>query len=86
MVADGRRIFRFDTFGIDDFQASRSPDNRYRTAPLRALGNTKIHKRGFYHDGRSATLMDVVNHYNATFSLGLIDREKDNLIESLKSL
>jgi hypothetical protein len=43
-------------------------------------------KGGFFHDGRSATLLDVVNHYNTVFSLGLTDAEKADLIEYLKSL
>jgi hypothetical protein len=73
--------------GIDNFQASRSPDGRYRTEPLRALWNTrKIHKGGFYHDGRFATLAAVVNHYDRHFGLGLSNAEKANLIEYLKSL
>jgi hypothetical protein len=76
-----------EQIGIDNFQASRSPDGRYRTEPLRALWNTrKIHKGGFYHDGRFATLMAVVNHYDRHFGLGLSGAEKGNLIEYLKSL
>lgn len=43
-------------------------------------------KRGFYHDGRFATLLDVINHYNAHFNLGLTDQEKQDLIEYLKSI
>jgi hypothetical protein len=43
-------------------------------------------KGGFYHDGRFATLLDVVNHYNGVFTLGLADREKTDLVEYLKSL
>jgi hypothetical protein len=70
--------------GIDDFQANRSPDGRYRTSPLQGLWTHT--KGGFYHDGRFATLLDVVNHYNAFFSLGLTDREKSDLVEYLKSL
>ena len=73
--------------GIDEFQAQRAPDDRYRTAPLRALWSIdKIHKGGFYHDGRFATLMDVVNHYDRHFRLRLADQEKGDLIEYLKSL
>jgi hypothetical protein len=73
--------------GIDDFQASRSPDGRYRTAPLRALWSTdKIHKGGYYHDGRFGTLMDVVNHYDGHFRLNLSPEQKRDLIEFLKSL
>ncbi len=70
--------------GIDDFQANRSPDERYRTAPLKGLWT---HTRGgFYHDGRFATLLDVVNHYNTVFSLALTDAQKTDLTEYLKSL
>jgi hypothetical protein len=73
--------------GIDEFQAERGPDKRYRTAPLHALWSMdKIHKGGFYHDGRFATLADVVNHYNTFLKLGLTDREMQDLIEYLKSL
>ncbi|MFL5806110.1 MAG: hypothetical protein ACJ8CR_30800 [Roseiflexaceae bacterium] len=70
--------------GIDSFQADRAPDHRYRTAPLKGLWTHQ--KGGFYHDGRFATLRDVVNHYNTFFSLGLTDREIRNLIEYVKSL
>jgi len=43
-------------------------------------------KGGFYHDGRFATLLDVVNHYDAFFDLGLSAQEKTDLVEYLKSL
>ena len=46
----------------------------------------EIHKGGFYHDGRIATLNDVVEHYDAHFSLKLSDQEKEDLIEYLKSI
>ena len=76
-----------EEIGIDDFQANRSPDGRYRTAPLRALWNMeKIHKGGFYHDGRFATLDAVVDHYDGHFRLNLSAAEKRDLIEYLKSL
>jgi hypothetical protein len=70
--------------GIDDFQASRSPDGRYRTTPLKGLWSHQA--RGFYHDGRFASLRDVVDHYDTTFGLGLTDAEKGSLVEYLKSL
>ncbi len=70
--------------GIDDFQANRSPDNSYRTSPLRGLfAHTK---GGFYHDGRFPTLLDVVNHYNDVKKLNLSQQEKNDLVEYLKSL
>ena len=70
--------------GIDDFQANRSPDGTYRTAPLRGLFAHM--KGGFYHDGRFATLLDVVNHYNSFKKLNLTEQEKNDLVEYLKSL
>jgi cytochrome c5 len=70
--------------GIDAFQADRSPDRRYRTSPLKGLFSHQ--KGGFYHDGRFATLLDVVNHYNTFFGLGLTDQQKADLVEYLKSL
>lgn len=81
--------------GIDDFQASRSPDGRYRTTPLRGLwarmraGNATDpsgNGHGFYHDGRFPTLLDVVNHYDAHMGLGLSPAQKSDLVEYLKSL
>jgi cytochrome c2 len=70
--------------GIDSFQAERSPTRMYRTAPLAGLWTHQ--KGGFYHDGRFATLSDVLAHYDRNFKLGLSDREKAELIEYLKSL
>ena len=70
--------------GIDDFQAKRAPDERYRTSPLGGLWTHT--KGGFYHDGRFATLLDVVDHYDTFFSLGLTADEKSDLVEYLKSL
>ena len=61
--------------GIDDFQASRSPDARYRTAPLRGLWTHTT--GGFYHDGRFPTLAAVIDHYDSHFSLGLIGAGKE---------
>jgi cytochrome c peroxidase len=70
--------------GIDDFQANRSPDKTYRTAPLKGLWAHQ--KGGFYHDGRFATLLDVVNHYNNFKRLNLTDKETRDLVQYLLSL
>jgi len=70
--------------GVDSFQADRSPTRMYRTAPLAGLWTHQ--KGGFYHDGRFATLQDVLAHYDRNFKLGLSDQEKVELIEYLKSL
>ena len=70
--------------GIDEFQASRSPDQRYRTTPLRGLWTHQ--KGGFFHDGRFATLDDVVAHYDRFFALGLSAAEREDLVQYLLSL
>ena len=70
--------------GIDDFQARRSPDGRYRTTPLRGLFVRT--KGGFYHDGRFRDLAAVVDHYDGHLRLGLNGNERHDLIEFLKSL
>lgn len=80
----GWNMHAAEEIGIDDFQALRSPDERYRTAPLRGLWTHT--KGGFYHDGRFGTLSAVVDHYDAFFGLGLNPAEKQDLIEYLKSL
>jgi hypothetical protein len=80
----GWNLHTAEEIGIDDFQAKRSPDGRYRTTPLRGLFTHG--KRGYYHDGRFATLRDVVDHYDETLRLGLSGADKDDLVEYLKSL
>lgn len=69
---------------VDSFQADRSPTHMYRTAPLAGLWTHQ--KGGFFHDGRFATLREVVEHYNTCLNLELAEREKLDLIEYLKSL
>ena len=73
-----------EEIGIDGFVANRSPERAYRTAPLKGLFSHA--QGGFFHDGRFATLLDVVNHYEATFNLGLTGQEKTDLIQYLQSL
>ncbi len=79
----GWPIHKGSEIGIDEFQANRSPSNGYRTTPLKGLWTHT--KGGFFHDGRFATLKDVVVHYNNVFSLALTDDEMNDLVEYLKS-
>lgn len=69
---------------IDDFQANRAPDLRYRTSPIGALFTHT--KGGFYHDGRFPTLGAVVDHYNTCMNLNLSNTEKGDLVQYLASL
>jgi hypothetical protein len=80
----GWPMHKGEEIGIDDFQASRSPDGRYRTKPLKGLWARA--KGGFYHDGRFATYAEVVDHYDRFFALRLTEQEKADLIHYLKSL
>jgi hypothetical protein len=89
----GWNTHRGEEIGIDNFQGNRTPDNSYRTAPLKGLWTRTLTpdakpttNPGFYHDGRFATLRDVIVHYNQFFNLGLIDQEINDLVEFLKSL
>lgn len=73
-----------EEIGIDAFQAMRSPDERYRTAPLKGLWTHT--KGGFYHDGRFETLEDVMEHYSSLLGLGLSEQEKSDLAQYVLSL
>jgi hypothetical protein len=83
LLADNR-LHKGAEIGIDDFEANRAPDSAYRTTPLGGLFARA--QGGFFHDGRFATLSDVINHYNSHFSLNLTAAEKRDLEEYLKSL
>ena len=92
MMREGQEIFRYDTFGDEAFWGGqlRLHEAVATLTPSNALalgrGLFAHAKGGFFHDGRFATLLDVVNHYNSFFSLGLSDAEKSDLVEYLKSL
>jgi hypothetical protein len=73
-----------DEIGIDNFQADRAPDHKYRTTPLKGLWTHQ--QGGFYHDGRFADLNAVVDHYNSTFNLHLTPAQQGDLVQFLKSL
>ena len=66
------------------FRQTGRPDRKYRTAPLKGVWTHQ--KGGFFHDGRFATLRDVVIHYDTTFGLDLTEQEKADLVEFIKSL
>jgi hypothetical protein len=64
--------------------APAAPAKAYRTAPLMGLWTHA--KGGLYHDGRFATLLDVVNHYDLQLGLHLSAQEKSDLVQYLNSL
>ncbi len=67
----------------DAFQANRSPDERYRTTPLKGLFAHS--KGGFWHDGRFPNLEAVVRHYDGCFGLDLTPQERSDLVQYLLS-
>ena len=79
----GWNMHKGSEIGIDDFQANRSPDKAYRTTPLKGLFSHS--KGGFYHDGRFANLMEVIDHYDGFGKLNLSKEQKLDLVEYLKS-
>jgi mono/diheme cytochrome c family protein len=68
--------------GTDPLYAQRSATKQYRTTPLRALWQHPP----YFHDGSAPDLPAVVNHYNTLFNLGLTSKQKQDLVEYLKSL
>ena len=80
----GNNLHSPEEIGVDSFQADRSPTKSYRTTPLRGLWSHQ--KGGFYHDGRFATLPEVVDHYDRHLKLGLEDAEKKDLVQFLLGL
>jgi hypothetical protein len=89
----GWNLHKPSEVGIDSFQADRAPDRAYKTMNLagifvreNGLFMHPTNKGRYYHDGRFATLRDVVNHYNVLLGLGLSEAEKTDLVEYLKSL
>jgi len=64
----GWNLHEAEEIGIDSFQADRAPDHAYKTQNLaglfireRGLFMNSANKGRFFHDGRFATLLDVVN-------------------------
>jgi cytochrome c5 len=82
-TAPGYNAVKPSQICIDSFAADRGPDGTYTIAPLQSLFTRS--KRGFYHDGRFKTLLDVVNHYDSCFGLNLSTQQKSDLVQYLKS-
>jgi hypothetical protein len=89
----GWNLHKPSDIGIDSFEADRAPDHAYKTMNLNGLFvrenglfMSPANKGRYFHDGRFATLADVVDHYNIFFNLGLAAGERHDLVEYLKSL
>jgi mono/diheme cytochrome c family protein len=62
--------------------ASRSATKMYRTSPLKGIWQHPP----YFHNGKAATLEDVVSIYNDRRSLGLTSDQQTDLVQYLKSL
>ena len=89
----GWNLHKPSDIAIDSFEADRAPDHAYKTMNLAGLFvrengifMSPANKGRYFHDGRFATLGDVVDHYDVFFKLGLTSQEKHDLVEYLKSL
>ena len=67
---------------MDPVYAQRSASKLYRTTPLRGLWQHPP----YFHDGRAASLEDVVRHYEQALGLFLTDGQRSDLVEYLKSI
>ena len=68
--------------GVDPRYAARSATGMYRTTPLRGLWQHPP----YFHNGSAKDLLAVVNHYDSVFSLRLTQKQKDDLVEFLRTL
>ncbi len=68
--------------GSDPLYATRGETKQYRTTPLKGIWQHPP----YFHNGAHATLMDLTEHYDTVLGLGLVDDEKTDLVEYLKSL
>lgn len=71
----------FET-GSDPLYATRTATGQYRTTPLKGIWQHPP----YFHNGANATLLDLVEHYDTVLATGLLDEEKNDLVEYLKSL
>ena len=77
-----QRLHDPDEVGTDPVLAERGTTGMYRTTPLRGAWQHPP----YFHNGSAPTLLHVVEHYDDHFKLGLTPKEKQDLVEYLKSL
>jgi hypothetical protein len=80
MIEQGRKVFRFCTFGRKDFW--RGDLRLHETVS----GFWTRHKGGSFHDERFATRREIIDGYDGVFSLNLTTDEKEDLAQYLLSL
>ncbi len=68
--------------GTEALYAARSATGQYRATPLRGIWQHPP----YFHDGSAADLRAVVDHYDDVMDLKLSTKQKNDLVEFLKSL
>ena len=71
----------FET-GSDPLYATRDVARKYRTTPLKGAWQHPP----YFHNRAYATLLGLVEHYDVVLATGLLNDEKSDLVEFLKSL
>jgi hypothetical protein len=71
-----------DEVGTEALYAGRSATGQYRATPLRGIWQHPP----YFHDGSAADLRAVVDHYDDVMDLKLSTKQKNDLVEFLKSL
>ena len=80
------RLHPASEVGQDSAYAARSATKLYRTTPLRGLWHPPQLKGPYFHDGSAKTLEAAVDHYVGLFKLQLSGRQRQDLVEYLKTL
>jgi mono/diheme cytochrome c family protein len=83
---NANRLHDADEVGQDDSYIVRGVTKQFRTTPLRGLWNPPQLDGPYFHQGTAPTLAAVVDHYVALFGLSLTTRQKQDLVEYLKTL
>jgi cytochrome c peroxidase len=76
------RIFQVTDPGRALISGKCADIGKLKTPSLRALAG----RAPYFHNGSAATLMDVVNFYDARFGIGFREKEKEDLVNFLYSL
>ncbi|MEJ7596571.1 MAG: hypothetical protein WKG01_01570 [Kofleriaceae bacterium] len=80
--SDAPKLHAAAETGMEPNEARRSATKQYRTTPLRGAWQHPP----YFHDGRAATLVDVITHYNQALDLKLTAPQRGDLEQYLRSL
>jgi hypothetical protein len=86
-------VYTLKKIGSDDFKVVTDPGRALVTGKWKDIGRFKgpilrglAGRAPYFHNGSAASLIDVVNFYDARFSLGMTDQQKVDLVAFLRTL